>query len=933
MNSIFAAAILPATQAALERITATHGAHPPIYETPPFQKCPVELNLSDHVGCATILFSPDNTMTRTVMDEVGRLNEKFKGPRLRVQKDVLKGDSPPIPDFTHYELQPMTSKGDLKEYFRRFPKSFAVGVHFERLNATNGAYLYKIYSRGQSEVTNTFAQLGLTTPDNREVRLMQLIDSALIMKEAEGKKEKYVVRYSMKATPKDIGEIVQFMLGMFFSLFYPFAATQFMFSVLGTTLGRLWQEKRDRMSHYLKSVGMKTFPWLCVYLFLESIQYLLAGGIFYGASIAMKSAQFTKIDPLFFFVAIFVHSQVLTMFIIWVNTLVPSMQLASQYSVINNLIMMGIVVKSNRGMPQTTNPNLQEALKEGALSHLASGKDYLNFQAPWITRAALFIFPVSSITKFWMMLFTQSMASDHVTWSDMRELPVDTNDNMFDPPEGMSSITWNFVLLAINFVVLAVLNWYLKNVLPWSAGQSKPLYFLFTSSYWFGSKPFKPPASFFTKKLKGLDMEDPDIARVVERTKKCASDNFSLLFLTKTYYRGGLSDRSLLVSLFGMKGHLALQDFTLPLVKGQLMALLGHNGAGKSTLMSMITGAITPDSGGAVILEGSVAQADYLNKRMGVCAQADLLFGYLTVRQHINLVMGLRNVSASRHWPEMMRRLEAFRMTGAIDRRADQLSGGMKRRLSLLLATIGDPLVLLMDEPTAGMDPVNRRFVWRFLEGFTKNRYTLLTTHSMEEAENLAETIAVVRKGRLVAVGSTGHLRNRFALGYRLNLTVRYGGEDQLDKHVVGKVPGVTPEVRHTGMLRYLVPEESIGSMVAWLKEVEKNANSPATPIQKPRHVGIRSDDASETESVKSEGSKKTEVSSPALSAMSAESEAVPLSPVMPEEEKNPDVYVADWLFTQMTLEDVFHKLNSQVYQAQEAASTATASKTAKTNK
>jgi ABC-type multidrug transport system ATPase subunit len=365
-----------------------------------------------------------------------------------------------------------------------------------------------------------------------------------------------------------------------------------------------------------------------------------------------------------------------------------------------------------------------------------------------------------------------------------------------------------------------------------------------------------------------------------------------LLHLSKTYFKWDLSDESILSSLY--KGHTALKDFTLPLQKGELMALLGHNGAGKSTLMSILTGAITPDRGGGIVFEGNLVFPDYLNRKMGVCAQADLLFDYLTVREHIDLIMGLRNISSKKHWPSIIQRLEAFRMTGALNKKASELSGGMKRRLSLLLSTIGDPTVLLMDEPTAGMDPVNRRFVWKFLHNYRVNRYLFLTTHSMEEAENLAETISVIRKGRLIAVGSSGHLRNRYAQGYRLNLTIKSGKEANIDKFIKVQVPGVILEVKHGGMLRYLVPEESIENMVVFLKDFETWKKEGKIP-------------------------KESELSEHELSSEES-SEAPPLSPVMPQEDTAAYEDIVDWLFTQMTLEDVFHKLNSNVYQGQKQA-------------
>jgi ABC-type multidrug transport system ATPase subunit len=891
ISPLFSALIIPVIKAVLERVSAMNGAHPPVFDTKPLQKCHAELNLADNIGCATILFAPDNEMTRGIMREVGEMNQKFGGPKLTVADFTLTWNSPELPEYSDNEIVPVSDVDSLKEYFRRYPKAIAIGVGLNTTDEKSGTWQYDTFCQGDSEFQKMFTHLGFKEPSAVELKLMQLVDSVYYQREGpnRGVPDKYSTRYSTKRIPKDLSPLIHHFLDLIIRIFFPQAITGFLFSIMGGTLARLWQEKRDRMNHYLRSNGLKTFPWLCVHLFLESLQYIIASLVFYGVSVGLKNEIILKMEPSLFFLAILAQGLLLTMFVIWLYTVIPSYQVASQYGLLFSLIMWAIVPSTPSQSRADSGPAENSEELGEMFNNFGSGKALYGVPLP--IRILLFPFPITTVSKFWLLILDEARYSDYITWEGMMLRDPAPAENIFDPPEGISSLLWNFALMGLNFLTLLILNWYLKNVLPWSVGKTRPFYFFLTPEYWIGTRPRKP--SEILKKTwpkgQGLDLSDPDILEFVEKSNQCLPDNLCLLHVSKTYFKWDLSDSSILSKLY--KGHPALRDFTLPLRKSELMALLGHNGAGKSTLMSILTGAITPDRAGGIVFEGNLVFPDYLNRKMGVCAQADLLFDYLTVREHVDLIMGLRNISSSTYWPTVLQRLEAFRMMGALNKKASELSGGMKRRLSLLLSTIGDPLVLLMDEPTAGMDPVNRRFVWKFLHNYRVNRYLFLTTHSMEEAENLAETISIIRKGRLIAVGSSGHLRNRYAQGYRLNLTIKSGKEANIDSFIKVQVPGVILEAKHGGMLRYLVPEESIENMVVFLKDFEawKKEERPSNDSE-PIQPQILPPESPETP---------------------------PLSPVMPQVDTSHYEYIVDWLFTQMTLEDVFHKLNSNIYQAQ----------------
>lgn len=166
------------------------------------------------------------------------------------------------------------------------------------------------------------------------------------------------------------------------------------------------------------------------------------------------------------------------------------------------------------------------------------------------------------------------------------------------------------------------------------------------------------------------------------------------------------------------------------------LALLGQNGAGKSTTMNILSGLTPASSGDANIYGYSISsQIHIIRKFMGICPQHDILFVDLTAREHIELYAGIKGIPR-KDLPRLIEsRLKAVRLWKVADQRAGTYSGGMKRRLSVAISTIGDPKVVFMDEPTTGMDPVNRRHVWSFIEKFKKGKVFVLTTHSMEEAD------------------------------------------------------------------------------------------------------------------------------------------------------------------------------------------------------
>src|SRR6185312_11461694 len=240
----------------------------------------------------------------------------------------------------------------------------------------------------------------------------------------------------------------------------------------------------------------------------------------------------------------------------------------------------------------------------------------------------------------------------------------------------------------------------------------------------------------------------------------------------------------------------------------------------RSTTMNILSGLTPATSGDALLYGYSVRnEMDSIRKIMGVCPQHDILFNDLTAREHIELYAGIKNVPADEGRKLTEERLAAVRLTKVADRPAGTYSGGMKRRLSLLISTIGDPRIIFLDEPTTGMDPVNRRHVWSFIENFKRGRVIVLTTHSMEEADVLGDRISIMAHGRLRALGNAIHLKNRFGAGYRVSLVCHPSDASILKSRVEARVSEAKLEDDSAGALIYEIPVSSmhvLPNLIMW---------------------------------------------------------------------------------------------------------------------
>ncbi|KAM9265335.1 phospholipid-transporting ATPase ABCA7 [Morus bassanus] len=304
-------------------------------------------------------------------------------------------------------------------------------------------------------------------------------------------------------------------------------------------------------------------------------------------------------------------------------------------------------------------------------------------------------------------------------------------------------------LLLLDAGLYGLATWYLEGVFPGQYGIPKPWNFPFLKSYWLGE-----PSSAGYPPYPTSPLAAPQV--LVEEPPAQLQPGVSIRNLVKVYHNSS---------------RVAVNGLSLDFYEGQITSFLGHNGAGKTTTMSILTGLLPPTSGTAYILGWDIrSDIDSIRKTMGMCPQHNVLFDILTVEEHVWFYGRLKGLSEEQVKAEMEQLIQD---TGLPHKRREQtrnLSGGMQRKLSVAIAFVGGSRVVILDEPTAGVDPYSRRSIWELLLKYRKGCTIILSTHYMDEAELLGDRTAIISQGRLCCCGSPLFLKARLGTGYHLTL-------------------------------------------------------------------------------------------------------------------------------------------------------------------
>ncbi|XP_055305939.1 phospholipid-transporting ATPase ABCA1 isoform X3 [Sitodiplosis mosellana] len=317
---------------------------------------------------------------------------------------------------------------------------------------------------------------------------------------------------------------------------------------------------------------------------------------------------------------------------------------------------------------------------------------------------------------------------------------------------GFSMLELYGFLLAHSFSY-TMLYFYLSHVFPGRCGTPKPFYFPLMPSYYCSSSKVNASASDNTDTVINIDSQ----AEVAVKIRG----------LTKVFKK------------FRARKNVAVNNLSLDILKNQITVLLGHNGAGKTTTMSMISG-IIPKSGGTISIDGE-ENVDIYRHKIGYCPQHNVYMSYFTCLDHLWFFGRLRGLTPKQVQYDANHLLKKLNLMAKANEYGHNLSGGMKRRLCLGIALIGNTKIAILDEPSSGLDPESRRELWNILLDMRKDHTIFITTHYMEEAEALADKIAIISHGQLLCYGPSIQLKRRFETGYILKLLTNEQTFKQVD--------------------------------------------------------------------------------------------------------------------------------------------------------
>ncbi|KOM56466.1 hypothetical protein LR48_Vigan10g235800 [Vigna angularis] len=341
--------------------------------------------------------------------------------------------------------------------------------------------------------------------------------------------------------------------------------------------------------------------------------------------------------------------------------------------------------------------------------------------------------------------------------------------------------------LAGTFVLWFVLAIYFDNIIPNASGVRKSVFYFLNPNYWIGRGQRVKEGGLCScvGSNPRQEISTPDDEDVLDEENK-----------VKQQLTEGLVDANIAVQIHGLvktyagtrnigccckctktAPYTAVKGLWVNFAKDQLFCLLGPNGAGKTTAINCLTG-ITPVTSGDALIYGHSIRSSIGMSNIRKLIGFDILWDALSGQEHLQLFATIKGLSPASIKSITQTSLAEVKLTDAAKVRAGSYSGGMKRRLSVAIALIGDPKLVILDEPTTGMDPITRRHVWDIIENAKRGRAIVLTTHSMEEADILSDRIGIMAKGRLRCIGTSIRLKSRFGTGFIANISF-YGNNER----------------------------------------------------------------------------------------------------------------------------------------------------------
>uniref|UniRef100_A0A8C4PSB0 ATP binding cassette subfamily A member 9 n=1 Tax=Equus asinus asinus TaxID=83772 RepID=A0A8C4PSB0_EQUAS len=403
--------------------------------------------------------------------------------------------------------------------------------------------------------------------------------------------------------------------------------------------------------------------------------------------------------------------------------------------------------------------------------------------------------------------FTAGMAQlIHLDYDINSNIQLNSSNNPY-------LITATLFMLVFDALLYLILALYFDKILPTEYGHRHSPWFFLKSSFWF-------------------QHQRADHVALENETDSDSSPNDSFEQVSPEFYGKEAIRIKNLKKEYGTRKHEkveALKGLVFDIYEGQITALLGHSGAGKTTLLNMLSGLSAPTSGSVTIYNHSLsemADLETVSKLTGVCPQSNVQFDFLTVRENLRLFAKIKGIQPHEVEREVQRVLRDLEMEKIQDILVQDLSSGQKRKLTFGIAILGDPQVLLLDEPTAGSDPLSRHQVWNLLKERKSDRVILFSTQFMDEADILADRKVFISNGRLKCAGSSLFLKKKWGIGYHLSLHLNeMCNPDSITSLVKHHIPDAKLTAQSEEKLVYILPLERTNKFPDLYRDLDRCSN------------------------------------------------------------------------------------------------------------
>jgi ABC-type multidrug transport system ATPase subunit len=356
--------------------------------------------------------------------------------------------------------------------------------------------------------------------------------------------------------------------------------------------------------------------------------------------------------------------------------------------------------------------------------------------------------------------------------------------------EEIPAISNSFWLLGRNLVLIYFFSIVFEQTLGSNQGRSINPFRYFVGKIGATLEYFR---KIFRPKAK-LSMLHPSVAAEKKRIEAILKERDSKMMESLI-----IKDVSLRYGAFGGLGSKkAVDDVSLCIERGELMTILGENGAGKTSLIKILMGLESPESGTVYMLGTNTnKQTDDARDLASLCPQSDICWEELTPMEHLELFAILRDpFNPPIRQEAIVKVVKSVELMDKASEPVKTLSGGMRRRLSIALAILYDPQIIIFDEPTVGLDPLKRDKVLKILKKLKEKRIVILTTHSMEEADLLSDRIAFMKNGKLKCIGTSLTLKEEFSDRFLVSLILRKDAQVSNIKRYLAKEAGVRVRIR-----------------------------------------------------------------------------------------------------------------------------------------